>query len=233
MRLRTSALGAVNPGRELAIGALSYGAYLLARHRVWNDAGRVRAQRNSDRVVAAERRLGLLVEPRVQAAAGKANRLVTILNFGYAAANVTLSVGWLFRLYFRRDGDYLRERRAVLAAWAGAIPVFALFPLAPPRKVDGFVDTLLEHGIDIERPSLVRWFNPIAAMPSYHVAFATVTGLGLAPRARSPLRRFGWKSYPAAVATIVVATGNHYLIDVIAGASLGAFARRITRTSGT
>ena len=208
---------------------MSYGAYLLARQRVWNDAGRDRAAHNSARVVAVEQRLGLLQEAKVQAFAGRARRLVTILNIGYAAANVTLSVGWLFRLFRRSDAGYLRERRAVLTAWAGAIPVFALFPLTPPRKVEGFVDTLLEHGIDLERPALVRWFNPIAAMPSYHVAFATVTGLGLAPRARRRAVAWAWRSYPGAVAGTVVATGNHYVVDVIAGAALGVAARRLTR----
>src|SRR5690606_21965838 len=158
---------------------------------------------------------------------GRAHRLVTVLNVGYAAANVTLSVGWLFVLYRRRDGGYHRERRAVLAAWGGAIPGFALVPRAPPRQGDGFIDTIRAHGIDIERPALVRWYNPIAAMPSYHVAFATVTGLGLAPRARRRAGRWAWRAYPGAVAGTVIATGNHYVVDVVAGAVLGAAARWI------
>lgn len=215
--------------RELAIGIGGYAAYLAARHRVWNDAGRERAQRNSARVIAVEKRAGVFVEQRVQAAAGRWPRFAHVLNVGYAAANVTLSIGWLYLLFERGDVAYTRERRAVVAAWSGAIPVFAAFPVAPPRKVDGFIDTLLEHGIDIERPGLVRWFNPIAAMPSYHVAFSTVTGVGLAGRARSPLGRLAWRAYPGAVAAIVVATGNHYVADVAAGAALGALARRITR----
>ncbi|WP_116995301.1 phosphatase PAP2 family protein [Desertimonas flava] len=215
--------------REFAIGIGGYAAYLAARRRVWNDAGRARAQRNSARLIDAEKRAGVFVEQRVQAAAGRWPRFAHVLNVGYAAANVTLSIGWLFLLFRRGDAAYARERRAVVVAWAAAIPVFAAFPAAPPRKVDGFIDTLLEHGIDIERPGLVRWFNPIAAMPSYHVAFSMVTGLGLAGRAASPLRRLAWTSYPGAVAAIVIATGNHYIADVAAGAVLGSVARRITR----
>ena len=205
----------------------------MARRRVWNDPGRERAHRNSERVVELERRLGLFREADVQAFAGRAHRLVTVLNVGYAAANVTLSVGWLLVLYRRRDAGFHRERRAVLAAWSGAIPVFAMFPLAPPRKVDGFIDTMLEHGIDIERPALVRWYNPIAAMPSYHVAFATVTGLGMAPRARGRPGRGAWRAYPGAVAGTVIATGNHYVIDVLAGAVLGTLARWITKAGAS
>lgn len=215
--------------RELGIGIAGYGAYLLARHQVWNDAGRQRAQRNSARVIDAERQAGVFVEQRVQAAAGRWPRFAHVLNVGYAAANVTLSIGWLYVLYRRGDIAYARERRAVVAAWAAAIPVFAAFPVAPPRKVEGFIDTLLEHGIDIERPALVRWYNPIAAMPSYHVAFSMVTGIGLAGRARSTFGRLAWTSYPGAVGAIVVATGNHYVADVAAGAALGALARRISR----
>lgn len=215
--------------RELAIGAAGYAAYLGARHRVWNDTGRALAQRNSTRVIAAERRAGVFVEQRVQAAAGRWPRFSHVLNVGYAAANVTLGIGWLYVLFQRGDEAYVRERRAMVAAWAAAIPVFAVFPVAPPRKVDGFIDTLLEHGIDIERPALVRWYNPIAAMPSYHVAFSVVSGIGLAARSRSGVGRAAWRAYPGAVAAIVVATGNHYIADVAAGAALGALARRITR----
>ncbi|MYE64436.1 MAG: phosphatase PAP2 family protein [Acidimicrobiaceae bacterium] len=76
---------------------------------------------------------------------------------------------------------------------------------------------------------LVRFYNPIAAMPSHHVAFAVVTGLGMARFARNPLVRTFGVVYPAAVSLVVVATGNHYTADVIAGAALGAAARVATR----
>ena len=83
-------------------------------------------------------------------------------------------------------------------------------------------------GIDIEHPHLVRFYNPVAAMPSHHVAFAVVSGAGIAMRARSPLARAAWRAYPALVAVVVIATGNHYVLDVPAGAALGAAARALT-----
>ena len=117
----------------------------------------------------------------------------------------------------------------MVAAYLGALPVFLAFPAAPPRNRDDQVDTLLDRGIDLEHRMLVRFYNPIAAMPSHHVAFAVVTGFGMARFARSPLTRAVGTVYPAAVATVVVATGNHYTLDVIAGAALGALARIATR----
>ncbi len=215
--------------REFAIGALCIGGYFGVRRLVWNERGQRRAARNADRVVALEERLGLRIEPGVQRAALRHQRLVDMLNVGYAVGNLTISVGWLILLHHRRSPVFVRERRAVVAAYLGALPVFLAFPAAPPRNRDDQVDTLLDRGIDLEHRMLVKLYNPIAAMPSHHVAFAVVTGFGMARFARSPLTRAVGTVYPAAVATVVVATGNHYTLDVIAGAALGALARIATR----
>ena len=215
--------------REFAIGGACLGCYYLVRRLVWNERGRRRAARNAGRVVAAEERLGLRVEPAVQRAALRHRRLVDMLNLGYAVGNITLSAGWLIVLHRRGSPAFVRERRAAVAAYVGALPVFLAFPTAPPRSRDDQVDTLLDRGIDLDQRWLVRLYNPIAAMPSHHVAFAMVTGLGMARFARNPLVRVFGAVYPAAVSLVVVATGNHYTADVIAGAALGATARVATR----
>jgi hypothetical protein len=198
------------------------------RRAVWTERGRARADRNAGALIDLERRLGLFVEPRVQALAMRAPRLVDVLNAGYAAGNVALSVGWLVALYSRGDPDFARERRAAVIAFLGALPVFLAFPTAPPRTQDGIVDTLRDRGIDLGHPWLVRLYNPIAAMPSHHMAFAVVTGHGLARRARRRVGN-GWRGYAPLVALVVIATGNHFVVDVAAGAALGAFARRLSR----
>ena len=215
--------------RELVLGALCLGSYFGVRRLVWNDRGRRRAARNADRVVAVEERLGLRIEPAVQRASLRHRWLVDTLNVGYAVGNLSVSAGWLIVLYHRRSPAFLRERRAAVAAHAGALPIFLAFPTAPPRHRNDQVDTLLDRGIDLENQTLVKLYNPIAAMPSHHVAFAVVTGLGMARYARSPLMRTVGAVYPAAVAAVVVATGNHYTLDVIAGAALGVVARIATR----
>jgi PAP2 superfamily len=223
------AAGRMTGRREIAIGLGAYAAYLAVRALAWNDAGRARAVRNAERVVSAEQRLGVHVEPRVQSAALRWPRVVDALNAGYAAGNVALSVGWLMRLYARRDPAFAAERRAAVVAFLGALPVFALFPTAPPRMLDAFVDTMAVRGYALDHPFIVRFYNPLAALPSHHVAFAVVTGAAMARRTRRPLGRVAWWSYPAAVALVVVATANHFVVDVAAGAALGAAARRLAR----
>jgi hypothetical protein len=214
--------------REAAIGLGAYAAYLGVRRVVLTPAGRARARRNAFRVARMERRLRIDVEPRLQELALRAPRLVHALNAGYGVANVSLSVGWLIRLHRRDDPGFRRERRAAVAAFAGALPAYLFFPTAPPRTLDGIVDTIARSGVDIEHPLLVRFYNPIAAMPSHHVAFAVVTGAGLAARSQGSLTAAGWVAYPSCVAAVVMATGNHFLLDCVAGALLGAAARRLT-----
>ena len=216
-------------GRGIAYGIGAYAAYLVVRQLTWTDRGRQRASRNAEKIAAFEADIGIGCEASVQRAALAVPRLVDVLNAGYAAGNVALSVGWLLRLYRRRDPAFRRERTAALLAFGGALPFFAAFPTAPPRTLDGIVDTLAERGWSLDHPVLVKFYNPIAAMPSHHVAFAVVTGFGLAGRARTPLRRTAWRAYPAAVALVVLATGNHFVADVVGGAALGATARRVSR----
>ena len=214
---------------ELAIGAVCLAGYYGVRRLVWNDRGRQRANLNADRVVALEERMGLRIEPTVQQAALRHRQLVDALNVGYAVGNLAFSVGWLMLLHHRRSPAFLSERRAAVVAFAGALPVFLAFPTAPPRTRDDQTDTLRDRGIDLENQTLVRLYNPIAAMPSHHAAFAVVTGFGIARHARNPLVRAMGGLYPAAVATVVVATANHYTLDVLAGAALGLAARIAAR----
>lgn len=215
--------------RELALGLGAYAAYLVVRRLVWNDSGRERGRLNAQRFLAWEESVGVDIEPRVQRAALRVPGMVSALNVAYAAGNVALSVGWLLLLYRRRDAGYFRERRAALAAFAGALPFFVATPTAPPRTLDEFVDTMNGERFGLDHPLLLRFYNPIAAMPSHHVAFAVVTGLGLAQRASTRRGRIGWTAYPGAVALVVVATANHFVADVAGGATLGILARRLTR----
>jgi PAP2 superfamily len=215
--------------REVTLGLAVYVLYLLVGRVVLRRDGRSRARRNAERIVALEDRLGLGVEPAVQGALLRFPSLVHGLNVGYGLFNVTLTAGWLVLLYRRRDESYHRFRRTCLLAHLGAQPIFLLFPTAPPRVLDGFVDTLSEvSGLDLEHPFLVRFYNPIAAMPSLHVAFAFVTGAEIADRTSSVAVKAAAHVYAPLVATVVAGTGNHYVLDAVAGATLGAAARSLS-----
>jgi len=219
--------------REASLALSVYGLYLLVRALALRGNGRARARRNAERIVAVQKRLGIDVEPALQRAVLRFPRTVHGLNVGYATFNVTLTVGWLLLLYRRRDPAYHELRRACQGAYLAAQPVFLLFPTEPPRALEGFVDTMSEvSGFDLEHPILVRLYNPVAAMPSLHVAFAVLTGAAIAERTDSRVVKGAAYAYPALVSFIVAATGNHYVLDAVAGAALGLGARRVFTGGG-
>lgn len=216
--------------REVAIGLGMYAIYLLVRTGVMNDSGRAQARRNAERIVVAERRLRIHVEPELQQMLLPRTRLIAVLNVAYAVANVGLTVGWLMRLFFRRRPEFHRLRRAAVLTTLGAQPVFLLFPTAPPRTLDHFVDTIAEvSGFDLDSGLIAKLYDPIAAMPSIHVAYAVVTATGIAETSRSPLARRLAPAYPPLVALTVLATANHYVLDAAAGAALGFAGLRLAR----
>ncbi len=216
--------------REVAIGLGVYALYLLVRRAVVNERGRARAARNAQGIVTLERRLGIHVEPRLQALLLPRRRLMAVLNVAYVTLNVGLTVGWLIRLFRRRDPEFHRLRRAAALTTLGAQPVFLFFPVAPPRTLAHFVDTIEEvSGIDLDRGLVAQLYDPIAAMPSIHVAYAVVTAVGIAETSRSPLARALAPAYPPAVALVVFATANHYVLDAVAGAALAGAALRLAR----
>ncbi len=214
--------------REVAIGLGVYAAYLAVRQVKLRRGARAAADRNAGRVVALEERLAIHVEPALQRALLPRRRLVAVLNVAYVTLNVALTVGWLMTLFRRRDPAFHRLRRAAVLTTLGAQPVFVLFPLAPPRTQDGFVDTIESvSGLDLDRGLVAELYDPIAAMPSIHVAFAVVTAAGLRDAGRSPWTRRLAPGYPPAVALVVFATANHYVLDAVAGWALARLALRL------
>lgn len=216
--------------REVTLGLAIYGGYLLVRRLVVNEEGERLAARNAERIVELERRLGLHVEPELQAFLLPRRRLVAVLNVAYATLNVGLTVGWLVRLFRRRDPAFHRYRRATALATLAAQPVFLFFPVAPPRTLDHLVDTIADvSGVDLDTGLIAKLYDPIAAMPSIHIAYAIVTAAGIAETSESPVAHALAPAYPPLVAAVVFVTANHYVLDAIAGAALGLGALRLAR----
>jgi hypothetical protein len=216
--------------REVAIGLGVYALYLLASRRKRGEAGRRQAARNAERVVAVERRLRIHVEPRLQELLLPHRRALGVLNVAYVVSNAALTVGFLMRLWARRHPEFHRFRRAAVLATLACQPVFYLFPCAPPRSLDHFVDTIADvSGLDLDSGAVAQLYDPLAAMPSIHVAYAVVTAAGVATASKSPTLRALAPAYPPLVAAVVFVTANHYVLDAVAGAALAGAALRLTR----
>jgi membrane-associated phospholipid phosphatase len=85
----------------------------------------------------------------------------------------------------------------------------------------GFQDSVADFtGVDAQTSGAL--FNPFAAVPSMHVAFALMLGMSMAGVSRHGAVRVLWLCYPAIVTFVVIATANHWWFDAYLGAATAA-----------
>ena len=112
-----------------------------------------------------------------------------------------------------------------------------MFPTAPPRFMPewGFIDSVSDFtGVHVSHASasMSALFNPYAAVPSMHVAFALMIGWPLARLSRNSGGAVLWLLYPLLMAFVIVATANHFIVDALLGA-LTAGLVRLRRHAGS
>ncbi len=145
--------------------------------------------------------------------------LIDAMNVFYIVGHFAITAVFFCWLYRRSRPAFVRFRNGFLAATAIAIVIHWQFPTAPPRLANvGLVDTLRRFSdIDIGSPRSSPFSDPVAAVPSLHAGWALGVGIGLVLYAR-PLV---WKGigvlYPFAVVLTTLVTGNHFVVDAIAG----------------
>src|SRR5207248_5277882 len=171
-----------------------------------------------------------VVELTFQQFAASSRLLTDLVAWTYWNSEFTVVGLALLWLYLRRNEAFTRFRNAVLLANALGLIGYVLLPTAPPRMFPslGFLDTLdafggLNHGSGIV--SLAA--NPYAAMPSLHAADAPIVGVVLASVVRKAWTKAIWLLWPAWVWFAVMATGNHFWLDVVAGIVVAALAGAI------
>jgi PAP2 superfamily len=222
---------------QLGIFLLAYLLYSAARFVTIGDLSV--AQANADWIMDLEDTLSLGIESSVQQALTGTVAL-WLLNHLYLAAQLVVLPGALIFLWRRSKPLYKRLRNTILATWVLSIPIYAAFPVAPPRLADsGLVDTITaQTGLALDSSLTTSFYNELAAVPSLHVGFAVVIGMAVAAAVRHPAIKLAWLLWGPAIGVAVVATGNHYVFDIAAGVVaaglgylLGAAVARMTPRS--
>jgi hypothetical protein len=187
----------------------------------------VDAIRHSEALVHLERALHIFWEPAMQAAALDTTASIDTLNWVYSRVHlpaIAITLGWI---YLRHFPEWRLYRNAFLLMNFIGVTVFALLPLAPPRLVveSTMIDTkYLVSGHEVHSGVLSFVTNPYAAMPSLHLGFALFTSLALWNLARGRAARICAVVYAFVILVSIVTTGNHYLLDGLAGAATLALA---------
>jgi membrane-associated phospholipid phosphatase len=176
-------------------------------------------------IVSAEQSLGLFRERAVQAAFIGNDTVTDAFNNYYGFTHFLIPAFVLAWLLFRHPAHYARARTSLAVATGLAFVCFWLFPVAPPRLLPGrfgIVDTLVApDGSGHFDSTLINTAgDKYASMPSLHVAWAVWCALALYPVVRHWALRALMVAYPLMTTLVVVATGNHFFLDVIAGALL-------------
>lgn len=216
--------GVLDALRQLALFAGAYYAYNLVRGVV--DGEVAGAFQNARTLVDLERTMGLFFEPGLQAWALTHAWVSDAASWMYVNSHFFITTAFLVWLYLRRNEAFYFVRNMFMVAMGLALVGYTLFPTAPPRFLPewGFTDTVSELVGPEAAHSAELLYNPFAAVPSMHVAFALMIGLSAAMLVRTRVLKVVWVVYPAIVTFVVVVTGNHFWLDALFGAMVAATA---------
>jgi PAP2 superfamily len=161
----------------------------------------------------------------VQAVFISSDSVTDAFNAYYGGTHFLVPAFVLAWLLFRHPGQYARARTTLAVITAAAFVCFWLFPVAPPRLLParfGIQDMLVvpDGSGHFETSLITTAGDQYASMPSLHVAWAVWSALALYPVVRHGLLRALVAAYPLMTTLVVVATGNHFFLDAIAGALL-------------
>ncbi|MDX2597393.1 MULTISPECIES: phosphatase PAP2 family protein [Streptomyces] len=216
---------------EILLIAVSYWTYSLIRNAVPEQ--RAEALRNADWVWSVEHRLGVAVEQSVNHTVNAVNWLIIGMNYYYATLHFVVTLGVLVWLYRWHPGRYAAARLVLFATTGVALVGYYLFPLAPPRLMNGgrFVDTVMVHHTwgSMASGDLKHMSNQYAAMPSMHIGWSLWCGLTVCALASVPWARLLGLLYPVTTLVVIVATANHFWLDAVGGGLCLAFGFTVAR----
>jgi membrane-associated phospholipid phosphatase len=211
--------GPIDLLRQIVLFCGAYWLYRVARGMV--DGRAAEAFDNARSVVDIERGLGLFFEPSVHAWASANTLVIDAASWMYVNSHFAVTTVALAWIYLRRNERFYFVRNMFMVAMGIALVGYVALPTAPPRFMPelGFTDSVAAFtGVKADSASADLLFNPFAAIPSMHVAFALLLGVSMARFVRRRWARALWLAYAPVVTFVVVATANHWWLDGFLGA---------------
>lgn len=194
----------------------AYFVYAFTKTLVHSDPVAL-AFRNAWNIVDLELRLGIFHEPVIQRwFLEHARGAVHFLNVFYTIGYWPVILPAAIVLWWRDRAIYVRLRNVAFIAFGIVLAIYAFYPLAPPRMLPGFADTLmLTAGGLYHSTSDALLANAFAAMPSVHYGLAFLVA-GLLWRSGGLLLKLTALLYQGLMLLSIIVTGNHYFLDVVA-----------------
>jgi membrane-associated phospholipid phosphatase len=229
--------------RDIAVCVLNMWAYLAAYEMPHDDPDALAARVRVDYPIAADRILGLGVPPtlrlqRAFAAPGQVNRFERVLVWCHWMW-FAVPHGSVAYVLLRRPEAFPRAAARMYAVFDAGAVFYWTIPTAPPWWAATHGRLADDHPVRARRMMIEygeqfwgeRWGalydvlggNPLAAMPSLHFA-TSVMGAHLLSEVGPVAGAVAW-TYVALLGLALVYLGEHYAIDLIAGATLAESVR--------
>ena len=209
---------------EFALYVCGYLAYLFTRGLAHDDPRTVGIS-NGQAIASFQDNLGILWEPGWQSwAIEHIYPLVVFLNWAYLVTYWPVVLLLAVVLFVRDRGRYYRYRLVVVFNLIAALVIFMLFPAASPFAIPTIevVDTIQAFGPRFYgTPEMAAYYNISAAMPSLHFSWTVILGVYFVSTLRGGAKALGLL-YPVLTFFAIVITGNHFIVDAIAGGLLAA-----------
>jgi membrane-associated phospholipid phosphatase len=206
-----------------------YFAYQLARG-VADREGAAAAFANGEWVIDFQRRLGSMVELTLQHAVEGSTVLIQATSITYWLSQFAVVGVALTWVYFNAHERFYGFRNMLIVGNLIGLVGYVLIPTAPPRMFPeaGFTDTLAAHSTVNHSSTFVAFSsNPYAAMPSLHALDALIVSVVMATVVRRRWAKVLWLAWAPWVWFAVMATGNHFWLDVAAGVLVAGVAAAI------
>ena len=203
-------------------------AYQVARGIA--DRNPAKAFENGLKVIDIERNANALFELSLQRVLHSSDVLMAMASWTYWGSQFTVLGLSLLWVYLRRNEAFYRFRNCIMLANCLGLFGYVLLPTARPRMFPdlGFVDSLAGFGGLTHGSAVVELAsNPYAAMPSLHAADSLILAIVMASLVRNRVLKAIWIAWPVWVWIVVMATGNHFRLDIVAGVALAMLAAAV------
>jgi hypothetical protein len=212
--------------RETILIAGTYTLYDLTRYLVSGDQDG--AISHGDSLLRAEKDVALAPEHALNHLFSAHLALGLPADYIYATLHYLVTPAVLIWMWRRNGPAYSWARSMIIIATVLGLVGFSTYPVAPPRLLSahfGYIDTMAKfshYGWWSNAASAPRGLgadtNQYAALPSLHVGWALWSGWMMVKYGKRRITKVLGVVYPVVLSVVVMATANHYFLDVVAGA---------------
>jgi len=203
--------------RESTLFLVVYTAYSLTQDALPDRE--LLAFHNTYNVIDFETRLKIFWELNIQSWFLRNDVMVQLVNALYTLLFFPVLIIFGIWAYKNHRQQYLIARNAIFISAVIAFPIFAFYPMAPPRLLSnlGFVDTLATY-MNLKTSSMpTHLVNQYAAMPSLHMAWTLLVGIAIIRIAKTWWLKLAGILLSLFMLVTIVATANHFILDAVAG----------------